>query len=343
MQTGVEECDDGNTNDTDSCTTPGALGEPGCEFRPLRKNFAKITQAERTALVNAIVALDQTPALVYPDGVSYWDKQDQVHQATHVHRGPSFMPWHRGLVNRFEKLLRKVDPSVAMHYWDWTTDPLASPDGMGGTLNLFTAMTLGSSSGRAGDPFGQLDNNGVAAGSRSPFLTDPAEFVLPPREIDRNVSCGVLTGSQSDAGVIASSDGVPQADEWETFRVAVENVHDQQHGCIGGTLGNAHISFQDPFVFFLHSNVDRLFAMWQVVAGKSYRLDPTQVYGADTGDTSSHGTAEELQPWNGQPDGCFSPPCPPVSPWIIGAPGNEVLVKTSESASVVRPPLYDTL
>jgi hypothetical protein len=48
-------------------------------------------------------------------------------------------------------------------------------------------------------------------------------------------------------------------------------------------------------------------------------------------------------PWNGEAEGCSSPPCPPVSPWIIGAPNNEVEVKTSEDASVVRPPLYDTL
>jgi hypothetical protein len=65
--------------------------------------------------------------------VSFWDKQDQIHQATHVHGGPAFIPWHRELVNRYEALLRQIDPTVALHYWDWQTDPRKSPDGAGGT------------------------------------------------------------------------------------------------------------------------------------------------------------------------------------------------------------------
>ena len=234
-----------------------------------------------------------------------------------------------------------MDPTVALHYWDWTTDPLASDDGAGGNVNLFTSLTMGSPQGRAGTPFDSLDNHGVDAGSRSDFLTDAAQVLLPPKEITREVSCSPLTGTQADAGLIASSDGFPQDQEFEVFRVAAESVHNERHGCIGGTLGDQHTSLQDPFVFLLHSNTDRLFAMWQVVQGKSYRLDPAQVYGADTGDSSKHGTAEQLQPWNGVPDGCFTPPCPPVSPWLPGSP--DIVTKTSESPSVVRPPRYDTM
>jgi len=251
------------------------------------------------------------------------------------------MPWHRELINRFEKLLRQVDPTVALHYWDWTTDPLASDNGAGGSLNFFTNLTMGSAHGRAGDPFSSLDNNGNPVGARSDFDTDVAQFLLPPQEIDRDVTCTPLTGSESDASVIASADGLPQDQQFESFRNVVEGIHNERHGCIGGTLLDAHTSFQDPFVFLLHSNVDRVFAMWQVAPGHAERLDPAQVYGADTGDTGEHGTAQELQPWNGEPDGCFSPPCPQVSPWVTGSP--ELVHKTSEAPSVVRPPHYDTM
>ena len=67
----------------------------------IRRNIATISQAERDRFRDAILQLDMTK--IYPDGVSYWDKQDQIHQATHVHGGPSFLPWHRELCNRFEK------------------------------------------------------------------------------------------------------------------------------------------------------------------------------------------------------------------------------------------------
>ena len=33
--------------------------------------------------------------------------------------------WHRELRNRYERLLQEIDPDVALHYWDWATDPLA--------------------------------------------------------------------------------------------------------------------------------------------------------------------------------------------------------------------------
>ena len=62
-----------------------------CNFAT-RKNAAKIEQVERNNLRDAIIALDST---LYPDGVSYWDKQDQIHSVTHVHGIPSFLPWHR--------------------------------------------------------------------------------------------------------------------------------------------------------------------------------------------------------------------------------------------------------
>jgi pimeloyl-ACP methyl ester carboxylesterase len=123
----------------------------------LRRNIAKVSEAERNKLRDAILQLDIT---TYPDGVSFWDKQDQIHQATHVHGGPAFIPWHRELINRFEALLRQIDPTVALHYWDWQTDPRSSPGGAGGTVNLFSTGPdgfMGSASGRAGPPLDGFD------------------------------------------------------------------------------------------------------------------------------------------------------------------------------------------
>ena len=44
-------------------------------------------------------------------GVSYWFKQDEIHELMHVHafppwRGIAFLTWHRELCNRLEALLR---------------------------------------------------------------------------------------------------------------------------------------------------------------------------------------------------------------------------------------------
>src|SRR5215207_8470850 len=103
----------------------------------VRRNVAKVSQAERSRLRDAFIALDTTK--IYPDGVTYWDKQEEIHKSAHaggqdVHSGPGFLPWHRELVNRLEALLREVDPQLSLHYWDWTTDPTTA-----GGVNLFTS------------------------------------------------------------------------------------------------------------------------------------------------------------------------------------------------------------
>lgn len=106
----------------------------------IRRDFATISDEERTLLVNALRQLDDpTSVFVYPNNlgheaadasgnITYWDMQEQIHKDAHVHGsnvhfGPGFVPWHRVIVNRLEGLLRQVDPRLSLHYWDWTTDP----------------------------------------------------------------------------------------------------------------------------------------------------------------------------------------------------------------------------
>ncbi len=129
----------------------------------IRRNIAHVDPAERNMLRDAILEMHrrfypgnrgETP----PGGVSWWFKQDEIHQATHVHGGPEFLPWHRELTNRFEELLRQINPQLSLHYWDFKEDPRNIPNGnigggMTGTVNLFDANFMGSSSSSAGEPW----------------------------------------------------------------------------------------------------------------------------------------------------------------------------------------------
>jgi hypothetical protein len=304
----------------------------------IRRNVAKVSQVERDRLRDAFVALDGTR--VFPDGVSFWDKQDQIHQSTHVHNGPAFLPWHRELCNRLEALLREVDPMVSLHYWDWTTDPRATPDGAGGTVNLFTPTFMGSDSGRAGAPFDTFDNNGVFEGSRDQ-TDNPAD---PPDLITRSVTPGAPSLAtigfdfKTDAAMVTTGDGAPPDQQFNLMRLALESMHGGIHGYIGGNIAGLHGAFEDPFVFLLHSNVDRLFALWQLAPGQDQRLDPDQVYGAESNTTGLRGILTALDPWAGNPTN--NPAILRVRPWA--PPENEQVVKNSRDPSVVAPPLYDT-
>jgi hypothetical protein len=124
----------------------------------IRRNIATVSKEERDRLRDAIMKLQTQQH--YPGarsdspvgGVSYWFKQDEIHANTHVHNCPAFVPWHRELINRFEALIREIDPQLSLHYWDWTQGPQNLPDGKGGTINLFTADFFGGPSGNPGEP-----------------------------------------------------------------------------------------------------------------------------------------------------------------------------------------------
>src|SRR5262245_59341416 len=251
----------------------------------IRRNIASVDPSERALLRDALLELNRrhfpgTRTDNPPGGVTLWFKQDEIHQATHVHHGPQFLPWHREIVNRFEAMLREVNPQLSLHYWDWTQDPRNIPNGnLGGgttgTLNLFTPDFMGYG-GVADQAIGPPWQNAVApwrsdgyyVPNASPDRDSSGNPADPPATVSRHIS-----GSPASA---AADNDVLNAADYPTMRGLLENIHDAMHGFVA--MGGPHISFRDPFVFLLHSNVDRLFAMWQTAPGHPERLDPSTVY-----------------------------------------------------------------
>ena len=271
----------------------------------IRRNVATISQAERYRFVNAILALDKVK--FYGDGVSFWDKQEDIHKDAHaggadVHGGPAFIPWHRELCNRFEALLREVDPALSLHYWDWTTDPRTI---------LLKPEFMGSGNGDAGFPLQDFESS---EGGGHP-------------KIWRNITAAGAPAVSSDNTIVTTGDAATQANQFPQMRVALQGAHNTSHGYIGGSIGQPHFSFHDPFVFLLHSNVDRLWARWQTTSGQEWRLDPNQVYGSDGTSASITGN---LEPWDGSTG---------LRPWA--PPENQQVAKNCKHPSVVGPPLYD--
>ena len=309
----------------------------------IRRNIATVTQAERDRFRDAIIALNHQ---FYPGGrgdtpvggVSYWFTQDEIHQSTHVHGCPAFLPWHRELLNRFEALLRLIDPALSLHYWDWTTDP-----GW-----MFTSGFMGNAHGDAGDPWLSA---GLYNPSASPNRDSSDNPFDPPLHITRGVGeLGIPLPTPAD------DQNVLDAPDFVEFNNRISVPHGNMHAYIGGpvgTLTDPHTSFRDPFVFLLHSNIDRLFAMWQRNPTHPERLDPTQVYGAwentqGSGDVSSlapnWGILSPLEPWAGvnaqTPATGIIANVVSTRPWA--PPENQTVYKDSRYPTVVNPPSYDT-
>jgi hypothetical protein len=152
----------------------------------------------------------------------------------------------------------------------------------------------------------------------------------------------------SNLPVFDIEDEIIRAKDFPDMRVMLESNHNQAHNYIGGTIGDPHISFRDPFVFLLHSNVDRIYTMWQLQAGHSWRLDPDRVYGSES-ETKTSGSFPEahigilspLEPWAGVDAPGAEEGVLETRPWA--APENEIIIKNSRHEPLVKtPPLYDS-
>ena len=105
------------------------------------------------------------------------------------------------------------------------------------------------------------------------------------------------------------------------------------HGFIA--MGPQHRTFEDPFVFLLHSNVDRLFARWQTDPQHPERLNPDTIYG-----TESASLDVLVEPWStGHSFDTFGREHF-TRPWFV--PENEGVQHTYKHPSLVTPPRYDT-
>lgn len=307
----------------------------------IRRNIAAVEPAERALMRQAFEALttrtfpgSRTDPV--PGGVNWWFKQDEIHQATHVHGGPEFVPWHREVVNRLEAMLRAIDPRLSLHYWDWTQEPTDIPDanlggGTTGPLNLFTSDFMGwggETLEAIGEPWASAGYYDVNADPHRDEADGTAAD--PPDEVRRSIS-----GSPaSDAG----DDGILGATDYAAMRVLLEDVHDDMHGFVN--MGSQHFSFRDPFVFLLHSNVDRLFARWQTDPAHLERLDPVTVYGSESNldvlvDGIIQNVNHDVEPWSSGV-GEFRT----IRPWY--APESQGEPHTYKHPSVVAPPCYDT-
>ena len=310
----------------------------------IRRNIASVEPTERALLRDAMLEMNRrffpgSRTDTIPGHVTWWFKQDEIHQATHVHRGPEFIPWHRELVNRMEQMLRQINPQLSLHYWNWTQDPRAIPNanlggGTTGTLNLFTQTFMGYG-GSTSQVIGLPWQNAAAPWRSDGYYIPGASLnrgssgnpADPPTAVNRSVA-----GSPSS---VAADAAILNAVDYAVMRVLMEGVHDNMHGFVN--MGGPHISFRDPFVFLLHSNLDRLFARWQTDPGHLERLAPSTVYGSESvSDVLVGGRVQNvnhnIEPWSGVPA--------TTRPWA--PPENQQVVKNYKHLSVVTPPRYDT-
>ena len=230
----------------------------------VRKNVKHLSNAEKTAFVNAVLALKTRPSVLHPTNanLSRYDDYPELHMNAMMaspgwaHRRPAFFPWHRVMLLQFENDLVAIDPNVTIPYWDWP-DSASDP---------FTATFLGGD----GDPMDsdKVKTGPFAAGSWTLNVKDdPSDPGFLQRAFGADSTAMELpTSSDVDTALnIDYYDSYPWANASSGLRMNVEyTLHNLVHRYIGGTMGGM-TSPNDPVFWLHHCNIDRLWALWQRV------------------------------------------------------------------------------
>lgn len=268
----------------------------------VRKNAASLTPNEINRFVNAVKSLKNTTTSGR-DGtqISIYDQFVATHLATSdiagrlgpdgqpfaspAHGNSAFLPWHRNLLLEFETLLQVVDPSVTLPYWDFTN----SSD----TGNIiFKDNFIGPNGG----------SGGVGGGTvLSGFFTQANGWVQR-KDLSYNRWSGKSTATQPLTRSLQSLSNLPTSTKvdrilantsYPDFRNALENfLHNGVHGWVGGSLKTLGTSPNDPVFWLLHTNVDRIWAQWQVNGhwGSDWYPASGQPYG--------HNLNDLMWPWD---------------------------------------------
>ena len=189
------------------------------------------------------------------------------------HHTELFLPWHRAYLYFFELTLKDLDRTVSLPWWDWTS-PLAHEWG------LPSAYTdVGGDNPLTGGAIGPLARS--QGDSQRPA---PAHTFRQPDDPWR------LPRGDSIEWILDLGDFLD-------FSQQIEQVHDDVHIWIGGTVADVPYAAYDPIFWAHHAMIDRLWRLWQLrhpTAGmpssllrKALRPFPITV--ADTVSTSTLG------------------------------------------------------
>lgn len=191
-----------------------------------RKNQASTTADEQRRFKAAITKLIET---------GFYDKHVAVHanmnHQMHTMMGgigsQRFLPWHRDYLLKLEQEMRKIDPKIAIPYWNWT-EVREIPGWMADFL-----------------PTGvKLPNGQPIPVTRTPGQDAPD---LPTRDqIDQ-----IMERANFTSFTLALEGARPFGG------------HNQVHVWVGGTMGTM-LSPADPLFWMHHAEIDRRWYLWQM-------------------------------------------------------------------------------
>ncbi len=228
----------------------------------VRKNANKLTQTEIDLFLDTFVRLNITPTSEEYKGKYSVEPSALLHEivlmhtydtAFEIHSRESFHPWHRAYLMHLEREMQKLRPEVAIPYWkfDEKAEKVFSEQFIGKTKKL------------------ELED------AERYFDTSIPEFSQknPLNWYKDHTLWGPLTRSYHETdpaigkpfkAIRDESEVINHSDEFiEWCRFEESRSHNQAHNAFNGRVVDIGKDPVDPLFFLMHSNVDRLWALWQ--------------------------------------------------------------------------------
>lgn len=299
----------------------------------VRKDAETLTKDERTRFINAFSKLNQK------DRYAFYKQFTDMHIANtdnEIHYYENFLPWHRLYLLNLERDLQLIDPSVSLHYWRWDfpAPNLFSKD-FAGEMAVETTFTGVPPKFSLSNPWRNWRPPGSAQLLRSAINWNLA----------LNGGWNVLIGRKApEAYAINMGQGIYINLFWDKDRprgsrpgYIFSAPHGGGHMSFGGQISDIPTAPQDPVFFMLHSNVDRIWALWQ---NHWNRFEPKDAnsyspQGMSPNRENGFGAySEQTQwPWNGDTQ-APRPPQAPYGEYPTVKKGYMVLPKPSPTPTI---------
>ena len=219
------------------------------ECTRVRREFTSMPSVDREKYIRTVLTASSDPRYK-PD----YDRVITLHRTiftSGIHQQDHFLPWHRWYVLQYENLLRRIDCTVTVPYWDWSV--VSQTPWRGGASDLWFQGNSGF--GGNGE---QSSRQCVTSG---PFRRG-AWNVVP------SAGGGCLrrqfnfTVNPPDSVAVAEVLRT-RASDFDSFEISLRiNLHDTVHCLIGGHMCSFHSAVAPEFMLH-HGFIDKIWTDWQ--------------------------------------------------------------------------------
>ncbi|CAK3791077.1 Di-copper centre-containing [Lecanosticta acicola] len=264
-------------------------GECTWEKMVVRREWSELSEDEKKAYLEALKCMQTLPsktnATLAPGARNRVDDFAAAHVVNlqRVHFSPWLLPWHRRFTWEWERALKEeCDWTGGQPYWDWSrtaTKPLSDNplfDGSSTSISgngkvVETAEDGGQCSCITTGPLANWTVNlgPLYNGASCKDNPLPSGLGYNPRCLERDFDesymenityphiVDFILNYQVDAPTSASNSFFTQLESWPN------GIHPIPHTVIGGLQNDIPASPSDPFFFFHHAHIDRVWSLWQ--------------------------------------------------------------------------------